>query len=130
VSRLTMWKVGTVVFALTTVTAIAWPHGGGGKGRAGRGKSHPTASGRAKRDANDVRRPIRIPADKLGQIRCPAMIVHAQHDLIPEEFSKSLAAGIPGAEYVLLEGLGHFAYLEDTRRATTPVIDFLQKVAR
>jgi pimeloyl-ACP methyl ester carboxylesterase len=69
------------------------------------------------------------PTDKLGQIRCPTMIVHAQNDLIPEVFSKSLAEGIPGAEYVLLEGLGHFAYLEDTRRATTPIIDFVHKVA-
>ena len=70
------------------------------------------------------------PAGKLSQIQCPTMVVHAQHDLIPEEFSKSLAEGIPGAEYVLLEGLGHFAYLEDPGRATTPVIEFLQTAAR
>jgi len=69
------------------------------------------------------------PASRLGEIQSPTLIVHAQHDIIPEEFSRSLAEGIPHARFVLLEGLGHFAYLEDPSRAMPPVIEFLRQHA-
>ena len=70
------------------------------------------------------------PRSRLGEIQCPTLIVHAQHDIIPEEFSRSLAERIPHARFVLLEGLGHFAYIEDPSRAMPPVIEFLRQPTR
>jgi proline iminopeptidase len=69
------------------------------------------------------------PGGKLGQIRCPTLVVHAEHDLVPETFPRSLAERIPNAEHVLLSGLGHFAYLEAADRAMPPVVEFLERAA-
>ena len=69
------------------------------------------------------------PSSKLERIQCPTLVIHAEHDLIPEAFSRSLAGGIPGAEYVLLEGLGHFGYLEDPGRFMPPLLEFLGRAA-
>ncbi len=72
----------------------------------------------------------RDPVARLGQIGCPTLVVHADNDLIPEAFSRSLAESIPGAEYARLEGLGHFAYLESPDRFMPPLIEFLKRAAR
>lgn len=72
----------------------------------------------------------RDPVARLGEIRCPTLVVHAEHDLIPEAFSRSLAESIPGAEYIRLDGLGHFAYLESPDRFMPPLIEFLKRAAR
>src|SRR5438105_2631909 len=46
--------------------------------------------------------------DRLGEIRCPALILHGTEDrLVAVENAPLLAAAIPGAELVLLEGAGH-----------------------
>jgi len=70
------------------------------------------------------------PTAKLSRIKCPTLVVHAEHDLIPEAFSRQLADGIPGAAYVRLQGLGHFAFLEDPSRSTPSIIEFLTRTAR
>ena len=70
------------------------------------------------------------PVAKLGQIQCPTLVVHAEHDLIPGAFARDLADRIPGAEFVLLEGLGHFGYLENPGRFMPPTIEFLRRAAR
>jgi len=50
---------------------------------------------------------------ELGAIRCPTMVVAAEHDaFIPRERSEALAAAIPGARFCLLEGAGHAAVVE------------------
>jgi proline iminopeptidase len=71
----------------------------------------------------------RDPIARLGEIRCPTLVIHAEHDLIPEAFSRFLAQSIPGAEYLLLEGLGHFAFLENPARFVPPNIEFLKRAA-
>ena len=70
------------------------------------------------------------PVTKLGRIQCPTLVVHAERDLIPEAFARFLAGNIPGSEFVFLEGLGHFGYLEDPGRHVTPTMDFLRRVAK
>lgn len=62
-------------------------------------------------------------------ISCPTLVVHAQYDLIPEEFSRLLAGSIPNAEFKLVEGLGHFGYLEDPSGLVPIIIEFLKRVA-
>ena len=70
------------------------------------------------------------PTAKVSRVKCPTLVVHAEHDLIPEAFSRQLADGIPGAEYLRLPGLGHFAFLEDPSRSIPPIIEFLTRTAR
>jgi len=69
------------------------------------------------------------PVTKLGQIQCPTLVVHAEQDLIPEGFARFIANSIPGAEFVLREGLGQFGFLEDPGRFMPPNIEFLERVA-
>ena len=46
--------------------------------------------------------------DLLAQVRVPTLILHAREDaLVPFEAGRALAAGIPGAQFVALEGRNH-----------------------
>jgi pimeloyl-ACP methyl ester carboxylesterase len=50
---------------------------------------------------------------RLGEVRCPTAVVHGLSDrLVPAAFGRELAAGIPGARFVGLEGVGHLPMLE------------------
>jgi aminoacrylate hydrolase len=47
---------------------------------------------------------------RMADIRVPTLVVVAQDDMVtPRFYSDELARGVPGAEYVVLEGGGHFA---------------------
>jgi aminoacrylate hydrolase len=47
---------------------------------------------------------------RLGEIRCPTLVVVAGDDaLTPLFYSEELAAGIPGAKLAVLRTGGHFA---------------------
>ena len=70
------------------------------------------------------------PVGSLSQITCPTLVIHAERDLIPEAFSRSLADRIRGAEYTNLKGVGHFAYLEDPTLFKNTVVAFLERNAR
>ncbi len=67
------------------------------------------------------------PASLLSSVRSPTLVVHAEHDLIPLAFSTFLAAEIQGAQLVVLEGVGHFSYLEDPAVFDGAVIPFLRR---
>jgi 3-oxoadipate enol-lactonase len=48
--------------------------------------------------------------DRLGAITTPTLVIGADRDLsFPPEHPKALAAGIPGAQLVMLENAGHLA---------------------
>lgn len=66
----------------------------------------------------------------LKAIASPTLVVRAEHDPIPEAFSREVAERIPGAQYLVLEGANHFAYLESPATFFEPVRDFLTKEAR
>lgn len=70
------------------------------------------------------------PASLLSSVRSPTLVIHAEHDLIPLAFSTFLAAEIENAQLVVLEGVGHFSYLEDPARFNSAVIPFLQRGGR
>src|SRR5262249_27850594 len=54
--------------------------------------------------------------DLLPKIRVPTLVVHYRNDgFIPFDAGRELAAGIPGARFVPLEGDAHFFYFGDTR---------------
>ncbi len=67
------------------------------------------------------------PGGLLSTVRCPTLVVHAEHDLIPLAFSAFLAEKIPGARLAVLEGVGHFSYLETPRGFNDAVIPFLRE---
>lgn len=49
---------------------------------------------------------------KLGALRCPALLVVGEKDPMGPKASALLAEAIPGAELVMLPGLGHWTHVE------------------
>ena len=44
----------------------------------------------------------------LASVRLPTLVIHGDADtLLPREHGKATADAVPGAEFVLIEGLGH-----------------------
>lgn len=68
-------------------------------------------------------------ASDLAEIRVPVTIVQSQHDeFIRREHAEYLAQTIPGAKYVLLEGVSHFAPLQRPARFNDALLPFLRNV--
>ena len=66
--------------------------------------------------------------ERLPQLRVPTLVVHGTEDrLIPVENGRRLAARIPGAELVLLEGAGHLYHSEQAEAADAAVLDFVRR---
>ena len=65
--------------------------------------------------------------DRLGEITCPALVVHGSIDAaIPVEKASVLAAGLPGAgPVVLIEGGGHAANLSHPSPVNAAIRAFL-----
>jgi pimeloyl-ACP methyl ester carboxylesterase len=67
-------------------------------------------------------------AHDLARICVPVTIVHSEHDeFIKREHAEYLARTIPDAEFVLLEGVSHFAPLQRPDQFNAAVLDFLEK---
>lgn len=64
----------------------------------------------------------------LGGITAKTLVLaHAQDKLVPPAHSLSIATEIPGAETVLLDGLGHVGTIQAPERVATAVRTFLQR---
>lgn len=70
---------------------------------------------------NKVRSVDRFTMASLGEwdwrpaveaVTAPALIIHGTLDVLPVEGARQWAAGLPDARLLLLEGIGHFPYLE------------------
>jgi proline iminopeptidase len=48
----------------------------------------------------------------LERVTTPTLVIHGDYDFIPAECAVHIAERIPGARYVLLQGCGHFSYLD------------------
>jgi pimeloyl-ACP methyl ester carboxylesterase len=67
---------------------------------------------------------------RLPALRIPTLVLHGTEDvLIPAENGRRLAARIPGAELVLLEGAGHLYHSEQAEAADAAVLDFVRRHA-
>jgi pimeloyl-ACP methyl ester carboxylesterase len=56
------------------------------------------------------------------------VIVHSEHDeFIKREHAEYLAENIPGAEFIYLPGVSHFAPLQRTDQFNAAVLEFLGK---
>jgi pimeloyl-ACP methyl ester carboxylesterase len=68
-------------------------------------------------------------ADDLAGISVPVTIVHSEHDeFIKREHAEYLARTIPGAEFVFLPGVSHFAPLQRPEQFNRAVLAFLSKI--
>ena len=68
-------------------------------------------------------------AQDLAAIRVPVVIVHSEHDeFIKQEHAEYLARSIPGAEFVYLAGVSHFAPLQRPELFNAAVLAFLTKI--
>ncbi len=69
--------------------------------------------------------------DRIGQITAPTLVLVGKEDiLLPVKLSEELAAGIPNAELVILEGGGHGFLSEVADKFNQAVLDFLAKTEK
>jgi pimeloyl-ACP methyl ester carboxylesterase len=62
----------------------------------------------------------------LVNVGCPTLVLHGDSDLlIPSEAGRSLAAGITGAEFRALAGVGHLAQAESAERVCAAIEGFV-----
>lgn len=68
----------------------------------------------------------------LPKISVPVLCVSGEHDLnaAPPAVMEKMAAKIAGAEYVMMPGVGHFAWAEDTAAFNALLLDFLDRRVR
>ncbi len=61
----------------------------------------------------------------LGGVEAPVLVVHGSEDVIPVEYAREWAAAAPDARLLLLDGIGHFSYVEAPEHFFAAVEDFL-----
>jgi 3-oxoadipate enol-lactonase len=66
--------------------------------------------------------------DRLPEIKLPTLVIAGDADrLIPYENSRIIASRIPGAELVILKGMGHGFYTEALDETSRVLIDFMRR---
>jgi pimeloyl-ACP methyl ester carboxylesterase len=63
--------------------------------------------------------------DILSAVHVPALVLHRQNEAIPVEFARELAANIPSARLVELDGVDHWPSVGDIKSITGEVEEFL-----
>jgi pimeloyl-ACP methyl ester carboxylesterase len=70
-------------------------------------------------------------AQDLAHVQVPVTVVQSQFDeFIKQEHAEYLAENIPGAEFVFLEGVSHFAPLQRPEVFNKVVLEYLSKNSR
>ena len=68
-------------------------------------------------------------AQDLAKISVPVMIVQSEHEeFIKREHAEYLAQSIPGAEFIVLNDVSHFAPLQRPEQFNTAMLAFFGKV--
>jgi pimeloyl-ACP methyl ester carboxylesterase len=68
-------------------------------------------------------------AQDFAKISVPVMIVQSEHEeFIKREHAEYLAQSIPGAEFIVLNGVSHFAPLQRPEQFNTAILAFVGKV--
>jgi proline iminopeptidase len=67
------------------------------------------------------------PMRQFAGIGCPTLVVHAELDPIPVDWSRLLADTIPEADLVVIEGGSHFPMIEDAAALHSAVVPWLRK---
>lgn len=66
----------------------------------------------------------------LRQIACPTLILLGEFDVVFLGPSEIMAREIPDNRQVILKGIGHMTAIEDPRRTTEEILDFLHTVKK
>jgi pimeloyl-ACP methyl ester carboxylesterase len=67
----------------------------------------------------------------LEKVECPVRLVWGRRDrMVSPSGAERVAAGIPGAEVVLLDDVGHCPQVEESQRTTELLCDFPRRMAR
>ena len=61
----------------------------------------------------------------LGSVRVPTLVLHRKEEVTPVECARELAANIPGARLVELDGVDHYPAVGDIKSITGEVEEFL-----
>lgn len=64
--------------------------------------------------------------DRIGEIRCPVLIVSGDRDYTPMEAKREYMARIPGAEFFLVEDSGHATPIDQSDVFNRAVLKFLE----
>jgi proline iminopeptidase len=67
---------------------------------------------------------------QLEQLRIPTLVIHGNHDFVPQACTEHIAHAIPGAKLVTLSESGHFSYLECPDEVHKAVVEFLDTTSR
>ena len=68
-------------------------------------------------------------ADRLGEIRVPALVLHGTADrVVPVENGELLAARLPNARFQTLSGAPHLLFIERARQVNDALTEFLDDV--
>ncbi|OQX20964.1 MAG: hypothetical protein BWK80_34915 [Desulfobacteraceae bacterium IS3] len=70
---------------------------------------------------------VDIPADKIGNIRCPTLVIAAENDILLPECSRKIAETIPDSEFVIVPDAGHAVVIEKADVINTILYGFLSK---
>jgi proline iminopeptidase len=62
---------------------------------------------------------------QLRELRVPTLVIHGDHDFIPLDIPRHVAAAIPGARLEVVRSCGHFAYFEQPEQVGALITSFL-----
>ncbi|ANH82105.1 alpha/beta hydrolase [Niabella ginsenosidivorans] len=68
-----------------------------------------------------------IALEELKKIKCPALIIGGDNDLIPVAHTRQIAAGISNAELWIVPNSGHATLIDHSRQFNKKVDEFFQK---
>lgn len=68
--------------------------------------------------------------DRLRSVPCPTLIVHGDHDVIPESIPRQLQSVIGRSRLVVLENCGHFPWIEAPEPFFREIREFLREAAK
>ena len=68
-----------------------------------------------------------ISADELASIRIPVLVTAGSDDIVKREHTEMIAASIPDAELMILEGESHGSYIVGSTKMGELIISFLQQ---
>ncbi len=63
----------------------------------------------------------------LQSIHCPTLVIHGASDPMPVKYAEMIHASISGSELVIVEGAGHWLFVDATDEFVSSVRDFLAR---
>jgi len=68
--------------------------------------------------------------EDLQAIHCPTLVIHGDADPMPFKYAEMIHESIEGSELVIVEGAGHWLFVDATETFVSSVFDFLAEVER